>query len=80
MRAVRAADLLDVSTRLASFTQPVLLLWGAADRFFTVSFARRLAGAFPSARVVEVPGGRTFLPLDEPELVASEIALFASPA
>lgn len=79
-RAVRPADLLDVSTRLGGFGRPVLLLWGAADPFFTPSFATRLAGVFPDARVVEVIGGRTFLPLDEPERVAGEIAAFLVPA
>jgi pimeloyl-ACP methyl ester carboxylesterase len=73
MRGIRSDDLLDVSTRLDRFTKPVLLLWGAADRFFKLDFAHRLAGVFPNARVVEVDGGRTFLPLDEPERVAGEI-------
>jgi pimeloyl-ACP methyl ester carboxylesterase len=73
MRGIRPADLLDVSTRLAGFTKPVLLLWGAADRFFKVDLAQRLAAVFPDARLVEVDGGRTFLPLDEPQRVADEI-------
>jgi pimeloyl-ACP methyl ester carboxylesterase len=80
LRGIRPADLLDVSTRLASFGRPVLLLWGTADRFFKLSFARRLAGVFPDARVVEIEGGRTFVPLDEPARVADEIATFLVPA
>lgn len=75
--AVDGAELLDVSTRLHRFDRPVLLVWGDADRFFKVDFARRLRDIFPDARLVEVPGGKTFLPLDEPELVAREIAAFA---
>jgi pimeloyl-ACP methyl ester carboxylesterase len=71
--AIRPADLLDVSTRFGRFTKPVLLVWGAADPFFKLAFARRLAAAFPAARLVEVEGGRTFLPLDDPERVAREI-------
>ncbi len=73
MRGIRPADLLDVSTRLDRFGKPVLLVWGTADRFFKLVFGRRLAAAFPDARLVEVEGGRTFLPLDEPERVAEEI-------
>jgi pimeloyl-ACP methyl ester carboxylesterase len=73
MRGIRPDDLLDVSTRLDRFTKPVLLLWGAADRFFKLEFAHRLADAFPDARLVEIEGGRTFLPLDEPQRVADEI-------
>jgi pimeloyl-ACP methyl ester carboxylesterase len=51
-------------------------VWGAADRYFPLPFARKLAAAFPDARLVEVDGGRTFLPLDEPDRVASEISGF----
>jgi pimeloyl-ACP methyl ester carboxylesterase len=73
MRGIKPRDLADVSTRLDRFGKPVLLVWGAADRFFKVDFARRLAETFPDARLVEVAGGRTFLPLDEPQRVADEI-------
>ncbi|MGA2013567.1 MAG: alpha/beta hydrolase [Solirubrobacteraceae bacterium] len=65
--------LLDVSTRLHRFTKPVLLLWGGADRFFKVDLARRLSRIFPDARLVEIPGARTFHPLDDPRRVAAEI-------
>jgi pimeloyl-ACP methyl ester carboxylesterase len=79
MNAIRPAELLDVSTRLDRFAKPVLLLWGAADRFFKIGLARRLKESFPNARLVAVEGGRTLLPLDEPERVAREIhaALYA---
>jgi pimeloyl-ACP methyl ester carboxylesterase len=80
MRAMRPADLVDVSTRLPAFDRPVLLLWGAADRFFKLPLARRLAEAFPRARLVEIEGGRTFIPLDEPDRLAREISAFLVPA
>jgi pimeloyl-ACP methyl ester carboxylesterase len=71
---VRPRDLVDVATRLGDFGKPVRIVWGEADRFFTIDFARRLRDAFgASAELVEVPGGRTFLSLDEPERVADEI-------
>jgi pimeloyl-ACP methyl ester carboxylesterase len=68
-----ADELVEVSTRLQRFTKPVLVLWGDADRFFTMDLARRLQRAFPDARLVEIPGARTFFPLDEPRRVADEI-------
>jgi pimeloyl-ACP methyl ester carboxylesterase len=80
MRGILPADLLDVSTRLGRFTRPVLLVWGTGDRYFPMSLARRLAAAFPDARLVEVDGGRTFLPLDAPDRIASEIRTFLVPA
>lgn len=79
MRGMRPADLLDTSTRLASFTRPVLLVWGTADKIFKPRLGRRLADAFPDARLVEVEGGRAFHPLDDPDRVASEISGFLVP-
>ena len=73
MREVRPADLLDVSTRLDQFKQPVLLVWGQRDRFFKPSFGARLAEVFPDARLVKVDDARTFVSLDDPQRVADEI-------
>lgn len=73
MRAVDPAELEDVSTRLRRFTKPVLLLWGDHDRFFPMDIAHRLRELFAEARLVEIPGGRLFFPLDEPQRVADEI-------
>ncbi|MGH8860022.1 MAG: alpha/beta fold hydrolase, partial [Jatrophihabitantaceae bacterium] len=74
MAGIDPADLLDVSTRLPAFSRPVRLVWGDADRFFKIAFAQRLAQTFPSAELIPVPGGRTFVPLDEPDVVADAIA------
>jgi len=76
MGAMDKRDLLDVSTRLGDFDKPVLLVWGTADRFFKPAMAEQLRNAFPDARLIEVDGARTFVPLDEPERVAAEIATF----
>jgi pimeloyl-ACP methyl ester carboxylesterase len=74
LRKVKPADLVDVSTRLGEFGKPVRLVWGAADRFFKLEDGRRLRDAFgDNADLVEVAGGRTFIPLDEPDRVADEI-------
>jgi pimeloyl-ACP methyl ester carboxylesterase len=73
LRGVDPTELLDVSTRLQRFIKPVAVLWGDADRFFSIDLARRLCEAFPDARLAEIPGGRTFFPLDEPRRVAHEI-------
>lgn len=68
------AELLDVSTRLGDFGKPVRLVWGTQDPYFTIDLGRRLRAAFGDhAELVEVPGERTFIPLDNPERVASEI-------
>jgi pimeloyl-ACP methyl ester carboxylesterase len=75
---VDPADLDAASGRLGNFDGPALLVWGAADRFFKLDTARRLCTTFTDARVVEIENGRTFVPLDEPEQLAKEIASFQS--
>ncbi|MBJ7332900.1 MAG: alpha/beta hydrolase [Solirubrobacteraceae bacterium] len=77
LRAVDPAELDDVATRLHRFPGPVLLCWAPADRFFTIETARRLQEVFADARLVEVPDSKTFVPLDQPERVAAEIAAFS---
>ena len=79
LRGWRARDLADVATRLERFDRPVLLAWAPEDRFFRISLARRLCDVFPDARLVEIPDARTFVALDQPERLATEIAAFARP-
>jgi pimeloyl-ACP methyl ester carboxylesterase len=71
-------DLNAASERLGGFDGPALLVWGAADRFFKLEFARRLCATFADARLVRIENGRTFVPHDEPERLAKEIAAFAA--
>jgi pimeloyl-ACP methyl ester carboxylesterase len=77
-QAVDPDDLDAASKRLDSFDGPALLVWGAADRFFKLDFARRLRTTFSNARLVEIENGRTFIPHDEPKRLAEEIAAFQS--
>lgn len=73
LRAVAGTDLTAVAPRLSRFTKPVTLVWGTADRCFTPALGRRLAALFPHGRFVEVPGARTFVPIDNPGAVADAI-------
>lgn len=77
LRAVDPQELLAVSGRLHRFPRPVLLPWGLEDRFFRPADAHRLAAVFPDARVVELPGVKTFVSIDAPERLAGLIAEFA---
>jgi len=67
---------LEAAERLRSFERPTLLAWGVADRFFKLSEAERLAEVIPHARVQEIAGGKTFVALDEPQLLGDAIAAF----
>jgi pimeloyl-ACP methyl ester carboxylesterase len=76
-RAVDPGELLDVDSRLGAFDGPALMVWGTKDNFFKPEFARRLVEVFADGRMVEVEGGRTFVPLEHPERLAQEILAFA---
>jgi pimeloyl-ACP methyl ester carboxylesterase len=73
--AFTPADLLEIEPLLGGITAPTLVMWGAADVFFDVSWAHWLQRRIPGAvDVVEVPGARLFFPLERPELLADEVA------
>jgi pimeloyl-ACP methyl ester carboxylesterase len=72
-RGVHPRVLLDAASRFSQFTGPVRVLWGDDDPYFGVELGRKLSEAFPHASLATVPGGRTFLPLEHPDVVADEI-------
>jgi pimeloyl-ACP methyl ester carboxylesterase len=74
LRQIAITDLTDVATRLDRFDKPVTLVWGQDDRVFTPKLGRRLAAAFGNAKLIEVPGARTFVSIDEPDAVVGAIA------
>ncbi|CAN5827354.1 alpha/beta hydrolase [soil metagenome] len=74
LRNVARTDLTGVAPRLHRFTKPVTLVWGMADRCFTPELGKRLAALFPDGEFIEVPGARTFVPIDNPAAVADAIA------
>jgi pimeloyl-ACP methyl ester carboxylesterase len=65
--------LVAAAPRLRDFAGPARLVWGTADRCFTVETGHRLADAFADGQLVEVPGVSTFVPVDEPDAVADAI-------
>lgn len=68
--------MLEATRKFSAFSPPVLLVWGTEDPLFPPRLARDLTREFPNARLVEVSGASTFVPLDAPGRVASEIAAF----
>jgi pimeloyl-ACP methyl ester carboxylesterase len=68
---------LDAAAKLGTFDRPVLLAWSAEDRFFKIAFAERLAAVFPDARLEPIADAWTFLPEDQPDVLAGLIAQFA---
>jgi pimeloyl-ACP methyl ester carboxylesterase len=64
--------------RLRSSELPLLLLWSPNDKFFPLRYAERLAKEVPNSTLVQIPEAKTFVPLDQPNRVADEIANFLS--
>jgi pimeloyl-ACP methyl ester carboxylesterase len=69
---------LEAAEKLRGSEMPVLLTWATGDRLFPLKYAQRLAADTPNARIVEIPDSATFVPLDQPQRLAEEIAGFAS--
>jgi pimeloyl-ACP methyl ester carboxylesterase len=71
---------LEAAQKLQNSDLPILLTWAPGDRFFPIKYAERLASEIPNARIVQIPDSRTFVPIDQPQRLADEIAAFAGTA
>jgi pimeloyl-ACP methyl ester carboxylesterase len=69
---------LEAAEKLRASQLPILLAWAPGDRFFPIKYAQRLAADTPNASLVEIPDAATFVPLDQPQRLADEIAAFAA--
>jgi pimeloyl-ACP methyl ester carboxylesterase len=56
---------------------PLLLAWAPGDRFFPIRYAERLGSEIGDAKLVRIPDSATFVPFDQPDRLAAEIADFA---
>jgi pimeloyl-ACP methyl ester carboxylesterase len=69
---------LEAAEKLRDSDLPLLLTWAPNDRFFPIEYAERLAGEVPSAKLVRIPDSKTFVPFDQPQRLADEIAGFVN--
>lgn len=74
MRGINWRDTVAVAKRLGAFEKPVLLAWPPENPLFPWRFAQRLADAFPNAVLEAVEDSYTFVPEDQPEVLARLIA------
>jgi pimeloyl-ACP methyl ester carboxylesterase len=70
--------LVAAAPRLRDFGGPTRIVWGTADRCFTLEMGRRLARAFRYGELIEVPNVSTFVPVDAPAAVADAILTIPS--
>jgi pimeloyl-ACP methyl ester carboxylesterase len=69
---------LEAAEKLRNSELPLLLTWAPGDRYFPIKYAQRLADEVPDARLVEISDSKTFVPMDQPQRLADEIAAFAA--
>jgi len=69
---------LAAAEKLRGSQLPILLAWAPGDKYFPISYAERLAGEAGNAKLVRIPDAKTFVALDQPRLLAEEIAEFAA--
>jgi len=67
---------LDAAAKLRNTNLPLRLFWAPGDKFFPLKYAERLASEVPNAKIVQIPDAKTFVPLDQPQRLADEVAAF----
>ena len=77
LRGVHRRHTLAAAWALPQFTKPVLLAWAEEDRLFPLELAHRLAGLLPQATLVTIKDSYTFVPEDQPEMLARLVVDFA---
>jgi pimeloyl-ACP methyl ester carboxylesterase len=78
LRQIDPRYTLEAAEQLRTFDKPVLLAWGARDKFFPLRHAERLRAVFPNGRLEKIENARTFVPLDAPERLAELIGGFVA--
>jgi pimeloyl-ACP methyl ester carboxylesterase len=69
---------LAAAEKLRSSQLPIRLLWAPGDKYFPISYAERLQSEAGNASLTRIQDAATFVPLDQPQKVAEEIAQFAA--
>ena len=67
----------EAAAHFKEFDKPVLIAWGQEKDFFPAEYGERLARDFPNGRLERIEDSWTFVPEDQPELLAKLIAEFA---
>ncbi|MEV0288528.1 alpha/beta hydrolase [Kribbella sp. NPDC050820] len=76
LRGVHRRHTFAAAKAFPTFRRPVLLVWAQEDRLFPVSLARRLERLLPDAELRLVPDSYTFIPEDQPTVLADLVIDF----
>ncbi len=78
LRSISNRYTIEAAEKLRHLDRPALIAWAPDDRFFKFRYAERLADEIPNARLVRIENSRTFVPEDQPDRLAEEIASFVA--
>jgi len=71
-RAMDCGQTVEIEPLLRRLDAPTLVVWGTADVFFDLAWARWLCDAIPGARdLVELPDAKLFFPYERPARLAA---------
>ena len=78
IRGLDTKHTIEAARALRTIDRPVLIAWGAEDRFFPRRIAERLARELPNAQLEYIPDAATFIPEDNPRALGDAIAKFVA--
>jgi pimeloyl-ACP methyl ester carboxylesterase len=73
LRGIRRRHTLQADAALAAFERPTLIAWASEDRVFPYRHAERLAQILPDAELVSIADSYTYVPEDQPLVLAGLI-------
>jgi pimeloyl-ACP methyl ester carboxylesterase len=73
LRAIRRRYTIQADAALARFERPALIAWAGEDRVFPYRHGEALAEILPDARLVGIADSYTYIPEDQPLVLAREI-------
>jgi pimeloyl-ACP methyl ester carboxylesterase len=76
LRAIRRRYTIQADAALARFERPTLIAWATEDRVFPYRHAEALAELLPNAKLIPVTDSYTYIPEDQPLVLAEHIDQF----
>jgi pimeloyl-ACP methyl ester carboxylesterase len=78
LRAIRRHYTIQADAALARFDRPTLIVWASEDRVFPYRHAEALAEILPNVELVPVADSYTYIPEDQPLVLAGHIDRFVA--
>jgi pimeloyl-ACP methyl ester carboxylesterase len=76
LRAISSRYTIQADAALARFERPTLIAWASEDRVFPYRHAEALAGILPDVELVPVEDSYTYIPEDQPLVLAGHVDRF----